>query len=285
MSAFRRPLLASFNVWGVESSRDVGATAAKAFAAFDWGEVWCVAFQEVWYRAQLAALDAVWLGSPTPEEEYRPADAVYLAWHKGGAFTRILPDAAPMDPLAKLVGKAFDLSSGLVLYTPRKVVDARYEPFVVKGDLGDSLAQKGWLRARLLGEGGAPLLAVTTHLSDSDNDDWGATRGAQIDQLGAMIAAQPLADVAVLGDFNVDARSAQATEIVLTKKLRVLGGQGWVDLNDAANGGGGLSTVRGGGGAIDHHLVNWTVPKASFETRAFGVGKTGSDHCLTVSRW
>lgn len=273
------PQLASFNVWGIEPKRNVGETVTAALETFDLSQSWCLALVEVWFHAQRQATDAIMLGASVDVVTHEK-DHVEIATSKTTGWTRVLPITSPLPP-ATAVFAGFELGSGVVLYTRCEVLDATFVEYEHASQfLLDSAVRKGFIATRLRKPGAGALTLFATHLHDYANDATGAARGAQIDELGAAVAARWKNDaMAVVGDFNVD-----PSEKVLYGNLQALGGHSFVSLNGYP-GHAPQGTLRDEPRAVDHHLINWAPASPRFETAPFGAGKSGSDHRFVVSAW
>lgn len=275
----------SFNVWGIDG-KDVAATVAAAHDGFDWSEAWALAFQEVWFKHQLAAVDAAWklTGGASSKVQNVFVETAPSGW------TRLYPDAPPLSrPLP--LGPQLELTSGLCLLVRGTVRECFFHRYEEDGFIPDKFASKGLLAALVDQPDGTSATFVCTHLHNNDNDRGanGRARFQQLDELAGWLKRMIEiwhAPVYLLGDFNIDARSQSPVEMTLYDRLVSLAGVAWNDLNLVAHAGKVVPTLRDADETLDHHLASRRPDTpVKFVTLPIGSGKSGSDHRLTVSAW
>jgi hypothetical protein len=281
-----RVSIASFNVFGIDEGNDVPGfldLALRHVSPSD-ASLLGLAFQEVWFRSQLAAVcDRLLSG----RRETLRFTRVTCHRSAGSPYRCLVPDV----PAVGVSGiRRLELSSGLVLGVKGTVKDAFFTRF--RGGFSpDSFANKGILSALVQTAAGKYAL-LDTHFHDYSNDAFGGARRNNVQALASVVRwidAHWRAPIVLVGDFNIDARAAHqvspTVEGVLYRELvtvRKAPGAFWFDVNARVNAPMPVVTQNGGPCAIDHHLLSQAAGTSAHTFRTF---VAGSDHQLTVSSW
>ncbi len=275
----------SFNVQGIKG-RDVGPSVDSAARALPPSDpcLWAVAFQEVFFAHQAAAIRQRWLGAGASAV---PRAKVTIWRNPARTPWRAL---VPITTRVDVPGFAFELSSGLVLCVQGTVADSFFQRFR-GGYFPDKVASKGLLCA-LVRRGGERHAFIATHFHNAGSDRFGGARAHQVEQLAnavKWIDANWRAPIALLGDFNIDSlaayKSTSDIERTLYSRLAVAGRsreRPHFDVNAQCNGFVPLATSTDGNKTLDKVLLG-AAPKRG--SASFEISAHASDHQLICAQW